>query len=319
MREGTCYLNGNFVPASEAKISVFDRGFTGGEGVYDVTRTFRHRPFRLDEHIARLYRSLRYCDIDCGIAPSEMTALSLEVLNRNAHFLGPEDDCAIWQVISRGRGWFLDGPQKATTVIFCVPVAFENFAHQYLDGCAVMTPSTRRTPPQSLEAKAKITNKMNHAIALREAKQVHPSCIPLMLDVDGNITETHQGNFFFVAGGKLCTSTNKNVLGGITRSTIFSIAAELGIPVSEGDFTPYDVYSADEAFTASTSPTMVPVKSLNGIAIGSAIPGPLTLRLIKAWNAMVGVDIVSQALSHLSDSSKQRALGEWAKIRDAPS
>jgi len=316
MREGTSYVDGSFVPASEARVSVFDRGFTSGEGVYDVTRTFRHRPFKLDEHIVRLYRSLRYCDIDCGIDPGEMTGLSLEVLERNTHLLEPEDDCAIWQVISRGRGWFLNGPQKATVVIFCVPVAFENFARHYLEGCALMTPSTRRTPPQSLEAKAKITNKMNHAIALREATQVHPSCTPLMLDLYGNITETHQGNFFFVAGGKLFTSTDKNVLGGITRSTIFSIAAEQGIPVTEGNFTPYDVYSADEAFTASTSPTMVPVKSLNGIAIGSAIPGPVTLRLIKAWNKMVGVDIVSQALSHLSDSSKQRALGEWAKLRD---
>jgi branched-chain amino acid aminotransferase len=316
MKEGTCYVDGNFVPASEAKVSVFDRGFTSGEGVYDVTRTFRHRPFKLDEHIARLYRSLRYCDIDCGLVSDVMTKLSLEVLERNAHLLGPEDDCAIWQVISRGRGWFLNGAQKATVVIFCVPVAFENFARHYVEGCSMMIPSTRRTPPQSLEAKAKITNKMNHTIALREAKQVHPTCIPLMLDMDGNIAETHMGNFFFISGGKLCTSTDKNVLGGITRATIFSLAGEQGIPVVEGNFTPYDVFSADEAFTASTGPTMVPVKSLNGVAIGDAIPGPVTLRLIKAWNKMVGVDIVSQALSHLTDPSKQRALGEWEKLRD---
>ena len=102
MDEGIVYLNGEFVPESEAKISVFDRGFNGGEGVYDVARTFAHKPFRLKEHIDRLYRSLRYTRIDCGITPDGMERISLEVFERNKYFLGPEDDCAIWQVISRG-------------------------------------------------------------------------------------------------------------------------------------------------------------------------------------------------------------------------
>ena len=166
-----------------------------------------------------------------------------------------------------------------------------------------MTPSTRRTPPQCLEAKAKICNKMNHAIALHEAQQVDPKCVPLMLDIDGNISETNSSNFFFVAGGKLYTSTDRNVLQGVTRATVFELAAELGIPVVEGNFTPYDVYVADEAFIAGTSPTMMPVKSLNGSAIGTSVPGPITLRLIKAWNKMVGLlDYVGQALAHLKDS-----------------
>ena len=71
-----------------------------------------------------------------------------------------------------------------------------------------------------------------------------PRAVPLMLDSEGNIAETHMGNFFFVSGGKLCTPTDKNVLGGITRTTLFELAGDLGIPVMEGNFTPYDVYSA---------------------------------------------------------------------------
>jgi branched-subunit amino acid aminotransferase/4-amino-4-deoxychorismate lyase len=109
MEEGLCYVNGAFLPASEAKVSIFDRGFTSGEGVYDVTRSFGHKLFKLDEHIARLYRSLKYTRIDCGIPADEMTRLSIEVFERNKHLLDPDDDCAVWQVISRGVDRFAKG------------------------------------------------------------------------------------------------------------------------------------------------------------------------------------------------------------------
>lgn len=319
MKEAVIYLNGAFVPESEAKVSVLDRGFNGGEGVYEVTRTFGSRPFKLGEHIDRLYRSLKYCRIDCGIARGELERLCLEVLERNEHFLGPDDDFAIWNVVSRGvhqAGITQKASGKPTVTIFCIPVAFAAFARHYIDGVPVMTPSIRRTPPQSLEAKAKITNKMNHVLAAAEARLAGPDCIPLMLDTDGNISETHLGNFFFVSRGKLYTSIDRNVLGGITRTTLFELAGKLGIPFEEGVFTPFDVYSADEAFTSSTSPTIGPVRSLNGIAIGEGVPGPITLSLIKAWSEMVGIDIVAQALAHIPDRDKQKALATWGVLRD---
>ena len=317
MEDGLCYVNGSFVRASEAKISIFDRGFTSGEGVYDVTRSFGHKLFKLDAHIARLYRSLKYTRIDCGMPIEEMTRLSTDVFERNKHLLAPDDDCALWQVVSRGSDRFTKGkPMTASVTVFCLPIAYHSFAREYVDGCILVTPSTRRIPPQSLEAKAKITNKMNHTVAAFEAKQVNPRATPLMLDLDGNISETHLGNFFFVSGGKLCTSTDRTVLGGVTRSTLFSLADEMGIPVVEADFTPYDVYCADEAFTASTSPSIVPVKSLNGTTIGTSIPGPVTLKLMRAWEEMVGIDFVSQALGHIEDRDKQHLLGEWAKLHD---
>ena len=318
MGEAVCYLNGDIVAASAAKVSIFDRGFTSGEGVYDVTRSFGHKLFKLEQHITRLFRSLKYTRIDCGMSAPEMTRLSIEVFERNKNLMDRDDDCALWQVISRGVDRFAKGkPVKATVAIFCLPIAYHNFARDYVEGCILVTPSTRRTPPQSLEAKAKITNKMNHTIAAFEARQVHPRATPLMLDMDGNISETHLGNFLFVNDGKLCTSTARTVLGGVTRATLFDIARDLGINVVEGNFTPYDVYCADEAFTASTSPTMVPVRSLNGVAIGGVVPGPITLKLMREWETLVGIDFVSQALAHIEDHDKQRLLGEWAKLRES--
>jgi branched-chain amino acid aminotransferase len=318
--EAIVYLNGEFVTESEARVPVWDRGFSGGDGVYEVTRTFAHRPFKLDQHIARLYRSLKYVRIDCGLPPSEMEALSQEVLRRNLHFLKPEDDVAIWQVISRGRTqstFSHKASPRPTIAIYCLPVAFEGFARQYVEGCMLMTPSTRRVPPQCLEPKAKITNKMNHMMAAFEAREVDPRCAPLMLDTEGNIAETHVGNFFFVRNGTLCTSTEKSVLGGITRGTLIALAQQLHIPVIEGNFTPFDIYNADEAFTASTSPTITPVKSLNGVPVGAKVPGPITLGFIREWNAMVGIDIIEQGLSHLTGDDVPALKKQWRTIHDS--
>ncbi|MFQ5851852.1 MAG: aminotransferase class IV [Candidatus Binatia bacterium] len=319
MDEKVVYLNGSFVPESEAKVSVLDYGFNAGDAVYDVTRTFGHKPFKLREHIQRLYRSLYYTRIECGLSINEMEKATLELLDRNKHLLGENDDYALWQVVSRGvrpsSGKRLRGP--ATVAIYCVTVNFKEFARYYVEGAMLVIPSTRRIPPQCLESKAKITNKMNHIIATFEAKQVDPQCIPLMLDIDGNISESNAHNFFLALNGRICTPTRKNVLDGITRTTISSIARDLGIEVLEGDSTVYDVYNADEAFLVGTSPTIVPVQSLNGVKIGNAVPGPITLRLIKAWNKLVKVDIVHQALLHLGRQEREQLLRVWEAKRAA--
>jgi len=313
MSEKIVYLNGAFVPESEAKVSVLDSGFNAGDGVYDVTRTFAHQPFRLRDHTARLFRSLRYTRIDCGLSIEQMEQATLAVLERNRPTLAKDEDVAIWQVVSRGmrssRGNHSLG--KATVAIYCISIGFEEFARDYLDGVKLIIPSTRRIPPQCLEPKAKINNKMNHNMAIFEARQVDPHAIPLMLDLDGNISESNAHNFFLVLDGKLCTPLNKNVLDGITKHVVHELAANLEIEVVEGNFTAYDAYNAEEAFLASTSPTILPVQSINGVRPTQEIPGPMTRRLIQAWNELVGLDIVDQALGHLESTERDRLLKEW--------
>ena len=313
MAEKIVYLNGSFVPESEAKVSVFDAGFNAGDGVYDVTRTFAHHPFRLSDHTARLFRSLRYTRIDVGMSPAEVEKATVEVLERNKAMMDQDEEVALWQVVTRGmrsaRGNKTIG--RATVVIYCISIAFEDFARQYVEGVKLVIPSTRRIPPQCLEPKAKINNKMNHNMAIFEAKQVDPQAIPLMLDLDGNISESNAHNFFLIRDGKLCTPSDKNVLDGITKDALFELAAQLKIEVMDGNFTPYDAYNAEEAFLASTSPTILPVQSINGVRPTKEVPGPLTKRLIQAWSAMVGIDIVEQALNHLEPGDRDRMLKEW--------
>jgi branched-chain amino acid aminotransferase len=319
VEERIVYLNGAFLPESQAKVSVLDSGFNAGDGVYDVTRTFAHQPFRLREHTERLFRSLKYTRIDCGMSLEEMEKTTLEVLERNKPLLHANDDVALWQVVSRGvrssTGNRVVG--GATVTVYSVIVNFPEFASFYVEGAPIVIPSTRRIPPECLESKAKITNKMNHQLASFEAKQVDPRAIPLMLDIDGNLSETSAHNFFLVVNGTLCTPSDRNVLGGITKEAIFGLAKQLGIKVAEGNFTPFDVYTAEEAFLASTSPTFVPVRTVNGAEIGKGAPGPMTLRLIGAWNKMVGMDIVDQALSHLERDERDRLTTLWQSKKAA--
>ena len=312
MTERTIYLNGAFVAESEATVSVMDWGFSGGDGVYEATRTFGHELFRLDDHLDRLDRSLAYTRIESGLSRDEMAAASRETVARNVDLIGPDDEFALWHVITRGDR--LDGDAaKATVVMYCLDIGFAGFARGYLDGVRLVTPGVRRTPPQCADPKAKLTNRMNQLQAKFEAAQSDADALPLLLDIDGNIAESNTANFFFVSKGRLCTSTPRNVLGGITRLVVFELARDLGIEVVESEFTPYDVYNAEEAFLSGTSGTIAPVASLNAVGVGEALPGPVTMRLIRAWNELVGLDFVAQALRHLGDNERAPALAEWER------
>ena len=306
------YLNGAFVPQSEAKISVMDWGFSGGDGVYEATRTFGHELFRLEEHLDRLDRSLAYARIESGLSRDEIAQASRETVKQNTKTVGADDEFTLWHVITRGDRLAVD-KAAATVVMYCLDIAFASFARNYIDGVPLVTPSVRRTPPECADPKAKLTNRMNQLQAKFEAAQVAPDALPLLLDVDGNIAESNTANFFFVSSGRLYTSTPRNVLSGVTRLVIFELAAALNIEVVEGNFTPYDVYNADEAFLSGTSGTISPVKSLNAVGVGEELPGPITKQLIIAWNDMVGLDFVAQALRHLGDNEREPALAEWER------
>ncbi len=312
MAERTVYLNGNFVPESKASVSVFDRGFTSGDGIYEATRTFGHKLFRLKDHIDRLYNSMSYCRLEIALSPADMENVCTDLVERNVALISDDDDYVLWHVITRGpRIPGTAATTGPTVAIFVQPVNFIGAAPAYLEGVVLVTPATRRIPPQCLDPKAKITNKMNHNQALFEAQQVNPAAIPLMLDMDGNLCETDTTNVFFISKGRLCTPMARTVLGGITRQVVFELAEKLGVEVAEGDFTPFDLYTADEAFLSGTSGSITPVNSLNGKQIGGDLPGPVTLRLIGAWNELVGLDYVAQAIRHLGDNESKDLMAAW--------
>lgn len=301
--ERVAYVNGKFVPESEASISIHDLGFIYGDAVYDTARTFKGKLFRLREHIERLYRTLRYARIDCGLSPSEMTQLTQELVERNKHLLGPDDDFWVTQRISRGICRYDGDPvpyEGATVIIESVPLPLKSRATYFRDGIDVATPSVRRIAPEALSPRAKTTNYLNMTMGALEIQARDAKAWAVLLDKNGNLCEGIGANLFLVQGGKLMTPKEDFVLPGISRQTVIEIAQELAIPFEEKDLAPHDAYIADEMFLTSTSLCLCPVKSFNGQAVGDGkVPGPVTRQLIEGYNRLVGMDFVAQYLRHL--------------------
>ncbi len=311
MNERIVFINGHIVPESRAVISVFDRSVQYGDAVYDAARTFGHRPFKLDEHIERLLWSCEYTRLPISMTADELAKRTRDIVEHNVALVGPDDEEMIWWSVTRGVSSatrLVGESTDATVIIYTFPVPFGAFTKWLTNGARVVTPATRRTPPECLDPRAKISNKMNHIIADFEAKASDPGAYSLMLDTHGSIAENSGGNFFFVRNGRLCTSGSRTVLGGVTRTTILELAEAAGIPTATGDFSLYDVYLADEAFLTATSFSILPVAQVNGKPLRAAVPGPVTQTLLAQWSDVVGIDIVDQARRHLAKHSAPTAV-----------
>ena len=296
--ERVAYVNGEIIPESDAKISIHDRGFLQGYSVFDTTRTFGHRIFKLDEHLDRFFKSLKYARLDPLIDKSELSRITMEIVNTNLPLISDDDDYWVTQRVSRG----ISTPEgdNPTVIVESVPLPFSARAKYYSKGMPVVVPSVRRTPPESLSPRAKIQNYANLVQAEFEAKERNPESWPILRDMNGNLCEGPGSNFFIVKDGAVVTPREQYVLAGISRSTTLELAAELGIETVEANIDLYDAYTADEAFVTSTSFCICPVISVNGSVIGEgSIPGPITRRLLNAYSGLVGIDIAGQYLSRL--------------------
>jgi branched-chain amino acid aminotransferase len=293
------------VPESEAVISVRDRGFRYGDAVFDMTRTFGHRIFRLKEHIDRFYRSLRYVQIDPGLSPAEMTRVTEEVLERNLHLLEEGDDYWVGQRVSRGSdvpGGDVSSHGGPTVVVECVPLPLKPRARLFRDGIDVIVPSVRRMAPDALSPNAKTHNYLNLIMGDLEVKARDPEAWAVTLDVNGDLCEGLGSNFFMVHDGGVVTPKAKYVLPGISRQTAIDLARDKGIPLVEDDISLFDAYNADEVFLTSTSLGLCGVRSVNGATIGDgAVPGPITQALTRAYIELVDFDFVRQYLDRLED------------------
>ena len=296
------YFNGRFVPEREVLVPFRDRGFKYGDAVFDTTRTFGHRIFKLSEHVDRLYRSLRYLRIDPGIGPGRMIEITEEVLRRNLSLIEPDEDYWVTQRVSRG----LDAsarevwPQEGATVIVeCVPLPLRERAALYRDGIRVLTPSVRRTPPESLSPRVKTHNYLNLVAADLEVRAQDPTAWAILLDSKGNLAEGLGSNIFLVRDRTLLTPREQTVLSGISRDTVIALAKGAGLTVEERDLDLYDAYNAHEVFLTSTSLCICPVSSVNGAPVGDGVPGPVTRQLTEAYCRLVDFDFVSQYLKRL--------------------
>jgi branched-chain amino acid aminotransferase len=296
------YFNGRIVPEREVVLPFRDRGFKYGDAAFDMTRTFHGRPFKLAEHIERLYRSLRYLRIDPGLSPAAMTAASEEVLERNRHFLTEDTDYWLGQRVSRGvdavgdEGWEHTGPN---VIVECIPLPLKARARLFRDGIDIIVPPTRRVSPEALSPRAKTHNYLNLITADLEAKAQDKEAWSVLLDAEGHLAEGIGSNIFLVRDGAVVTPHERWVLPGVSRASVIELCGELGIPCQEADLDLYDAATADEIFMTSTSLCICPVRSIGGRALPTPIPGTITRRLSDAYARLVGCDFVAQYLRQL--------------------
>ncbi len=300
--ENIVYFNGELKPESQVGISIRDRGYLYGDAVFDATRTFNGAPFKLSQHIHRLYDSLRYLRIDVGMEMDEMERWSREVVQHNYPLLPPNQDLWVMQRISRGLESTGPGDRQGPTVLIEThAIPFARRAPLYMDGARVITPSVPRIPPRFVSPRAKTHNYLNLILGDLEAQATEPDSWAVLLDENGNLTEGRGSNIFLVKDGVVATPQGQFVLEGITRDTVMDLARGLDMPVEQKDIDLFDAYTADEAFLTSTSLCICPVSAVNGTPIRDGkVPGPVTQRLMSAFSDLAGMDYVDQYLSHLS-------------------
>ena len=300
-RQRQVYLNGQFVPETEARISIFDSALSIGDMVFEFTRTFNGEPFHLRDHLERLYTGLKILEIDCGLTLEEMEAATLETVEINRPCFAAGIDFQIVHNVSRGPVGFYPilFPKEARPTVaintWVMTIQLGALAEAYETGVHAVTPRQQAMPARLVDPKIKTRSRVHYQIADLQAKKIDPYAWALLLDEDGFITEGTRSNFFIIKDGQLLTAEPRNILRGVTRQNVLALAREVGLPCRECNIEPYDVITADEAFYTGSSFSILPATRFNGHSIGNGRPGPTTERLIGAWNEMVGVDIKAQA------------------------
>ena len=295
------YLNGSYVPEREANISIYDSALMFGDMVFEMTRSFNKKQFKLREHLERLYASIKYIHIPMNMSMDEMEQACYEVIEKNDPFFEDDDEHRLMINVSRGPlsiySHVFDGKLEPTVVIADFPLRWTvmGMGRLYDKGINAVITSQRAIPAQLLEPKLKNRSRLHYMMANIEASHwPGDNNWPLLLDPDGFVAEGAGDNFFIVKDGVVITPEPRNILRGISRAYIFELADQLNLKCVEKNIEPYDVMMADEAFMTATPFCMIPVTQLNGVDIGEAKLGPVTSRLLDQWNKNVGVDIVAQ-------------------------
>lgn len=270
---GMAWINGEFVAARDLTISVFDSGFVGGVAVFDTLACWAGRLFKLDAHLDRFERSTHAAAIPLPLGRKELAAVIIETVRRSGL-----REAYVQIIATRGvRSSPLNWENPPTLIVYAIPYYWIGGEDKVDSGLKVMISATRNLPVASLDAKIKNFNRLHSYMAKLESDHAGAD-EAVLLDHNGYLTEGRGANLFLVLRGELYTPA-LGILQGITRETVFEIADEFGITRHERDLTPYDLYSAEEAFFSSTAGGIIPVVQADGRRIGSGIPGPLTRRI----------------------------------------
>lgn len=308
--EPIAWLNGQYVPWSQAKLPVSDMGLVHGASVTEMTRSFHQRWFRLDDHLRRLETSLKTTGWQIPYTLPELSVVSDKLLAHNSPLLPAGHELGLIQFVTAGQNLTYLGAarrdecRRPTVCCHTFPLPCELWAEKYTTGQHLLVPAIRQIPPECLSPAIKHRSRLHWILADTQVRERDPAATAILLDSKGDLTETSAGNFFLVRDNQILTPRPKSILGGISRYVVYLLAEELNIPITVTDIQPLEVHRASEAFTSSTPYCLLPVTAFEGKPIGNGQPGPVYRRLLDAWGRLVGCDIAAQ-MRQIADERMQ--------------
>ncbi|MCM1251836.1 MAG: aminotransferase class IV [Clostridium sp.] len=297
------FYNGEFVDESEAKISIYDSALMFGDMIFEMTRSFNKKQFKLREHIDRLYASAKYLHIDLE---SQMSKVQMEeavnkTIEVNEPFFEKDDEHRIMIDVTRGLlGLYEDvvGTRKGLNIIiadFPLRWTVASMGVLFDKGINAIIPSQRAIPASLIDPKVKNRSRIHYLMAnIQVSGYAGDNNWALLLDTDNFIAEGTGDNFFIVKDDIVITPEPRNILRGISREYVFELCGQLGLQYVEKNIDVYDVVNADEAFMTGTPFCILPVTSLSGDVIGNRKMGKITSLLLSTWSNNVNVDIINQ-------------------------
>jgi branched-chain amino acid aminotransferase len=270
------YIDGKFLDAADAKVSVFDHGLLYGDGVFEGIRAYHGRIFKLKEHIDRLFYSAKAILLNVPLPHAEIMKVTVETCRQNNI-----RDGYIRLLVTRGPGGLGLNPNrcKSPSVIVIADTIQLYPREMYERGLELVTVPTTRNLHSAINPAIKSLNYLNNILAKIEAN-IAGCEEAIMLNAEGYVAECTGDNIFIVKAGQLLTPPlAAGALYGITRQTVLDLARQAGIATSEPNLTRYDLFNADECFLTGTGAEIIPVVKIDGRTIGHGKPGPITQTL----------------------------------------
>jgi len=278
------YLNGKFVPQSEAKISVFDHGFLYGDGIFEGISVYRGKPFRLQQHVRRLFDSAKAIDLKIPLKEVQVSKAILETISKNRLIEG-----YLRPIVTRGVGRLGLNPKYCDQpTILIIPQRPSDYPTMVLRDkpARAIVSSIRRNPSFCVPASAKTLNYLNNILAKQQANAAGVD-EAIMLDWTGQVSEGTGDNLFLVKGEVVQTASLQNsILPGVTRGAVLDACQSLGLKTTESYLSLHDLYTAEEAFLTSTSLEIQPLVEIDGRKIGNGSEGRITRRIKKKFDEM---------------------------------
>lgn len=279
------YIDGEYYPRSEAKISVYDHGLLYGDGIFEGIRAYGGVVFKLKEHIDRLYSSAEAIMLRIPMTKEEMIEAVLETLRKNNL-----KEAYIRLLVTRGVGTLGLDPRKCekpSVIIITEPTIALHKREAKERGITAMLTWVRRDPIDSTSHEVKSLNYLNSILAKIEAN-IAGFDDAILLDRNGCVCEAVGANLFVVKDGVVITPpTSTGILAGITRRVVMEIAERLGYKIAERNITPHELFSADEVFLSGTAAEITPVREINKRTVGEGKPGRVTKQIMAEFEKIV--------------------------------